>query len=282
MRTAEDIEWQIAVAVVIGIEEAPLLHAMQRIVRRIEVEDDLLGRPRMRLQKHIDQQIPDRHWIVTDLVVARRLQLAQLQPVERRFARHRRALLALGRKLARQNRHHRVVAQLVMIVEVLVAECNRKYALTDQRRNLMLDQLRSPPVMKARRKPIDQSDRSIRRLQKQRASLRRHQATVKCGFHNPAFNHSKIERFWSTLCRHRGFLFESSKVAVAQRLSLIRNPDAPSFCEKSGLGPRRPALPSPGKGEGRPEKGRRASTRRSWANIAAPSTAPRSSRTGRC
>src|SRR3974377_2252110 len=36
--------------------------------------------------------------------------------------------------------------------------------------------------------------------------------------------------------RASAFPFESSKVAAAQRLSLIRNPDAPSFCEKSGLG----------------------------------------------
>src|SRR3984957_1135646 len=32
-----------------------------------------------------------------------------------------------------------------------------------------------------------------------------------------------------------GLSLESSKVAVAQRLSLIRSPDAPSLCEKSGL-----------------------------------------------
>src|SRR5580692_9383265 len=36
-----------------------------------------------------------------------------------------------------------------------------------------------------------------------------------------------------------GLSLESSKVAVAQRLSLIRSPDAPSLCEKSGLEDRR-------------------------------------------
>src|ERR1700722_17044113 len=40
-----------------------------------------------------------------------------------------------------------------------------------------------------------------------------------------------------------GLSLESSKVAVAQRLSLIRSPDAPSLCEKSGLVP--PPLPTP-------------------------------------
>ena len=77
---------------------------MQRIVRRIEVENDLLGRPLMRLQGQVDQQIPDRHRIVADLVVVRRSKLAQLQPVERRFAGDRRAFLASRFKLTRQHR----------------------------------------------------------------------------------------------------------------------------------------------------------------------------------
>ena len=108
------------------MEEPPLLLAVQRIVRRIEVENDLLGRPRVRLNKQVDQQIPDRHRIVADLVIARRLQLAQLQPIERRLAGNRRAVLAPGFQLARQHRHHRIVAQLVVVVEILIAERDRE------------------------------------------------------------------------------------------------------------------------------------------------------------
>ena len=47
----------------------------------------------MRLHEQVDQQRPDRHRIVTDLVVARRRKLAQLQPVEHRLAGDRRAVL---------------------------------------------------------------------------------------------------------------------------------------------------------------------------------------------
>jgi hypothetical protein len=54
---------------------------VQRIVGRIEVENDLPRGALLRLQKQADQKILDRHRIVADLVVARRRKLAQLQPV---------------------------------------------------------------------------------------------------------------------------------------------------------------------------------------------------------
>ena len=43
MAAAEDIERQIAIAVVVAVEEAAFLMAMQRIVGGIEIEDDLRG-----------------------------------------------------------------------------------------------------------------------------------------------------------------------------------------------------------------------------------------------
>jgi hypothetical protein len=103
----------------------------------------------MRLQEQLDQQIPDRHRIVADLVVARRFEPAQLQPVERRFAGDRRAILAPRLELARQNRHHRIVAQLVVVVEILITERDREHPLADQRRDLVLDQILPPLVVKA-------------------------------------------------------------------------------------------------------------------------------------
>ena len=51
-----------------ALEEPPLLLAVQRIIRRIEVENDPFGSSLMRLQEQVDQQIPDRHRIVADLV----------------------------------------------------------------------------------------------------------------------------------------------------------------------------------------------------------------------
>ena len=51
MPPAEYVKRQIAIAIVIAVEEAALLMSVQRVVRRIEIENDLPGRPLLRLQK---------------------------------------------------------------------------------------------------------------------------------------------------------------------------------------------------------------------------------------
>ena len=93
---AEDVERQVAVAVVIAVEEPAFLLAVQRIVRGIQVEDDLPRRLGVRLQEQIDEQRLDRRRVMADLVVARRLRPAQLQPVQRDLAGHRRAVGTRG------------------------------------------------------------------------------------------------------------------------------------------------------------------------------------------
>ena len=60
MPAAEHVERQIAVAVVIAVEEPALLVAVQRIVGGIEVEDDLRRRLRVRIEEQIDEQRLDR------------------------------------------------------------------------------------------------------------------------------------------------------------------------------------------------------------------------------
>ena len=107
-------------------------------------------------------------------------------------------------ELARQHRHHRIVAQLVVVVEILVAERNPEYPLAHQRRDLMLDQFWAPLVVKARRKPIHHSDRAIRRAQKQRARIRRDRPAIERRYHIASFNRCKIKQICATLCRHRG------------------------------------------------------------------------------
>ena len=156
------------------MEEPPFLIPVQRIVGGVEIKDDLLRHPIVRLQEQLDRQRLDRRRVIADLVIARRFQPAQLQPVQRRLARHRRAVLPPRRKLARQHRHHRIVPQIVVIVEVLISKRDRKHPLTHQRRNLVLDQLRATPVAKARRKATNQINGPIRRAQKQGSRIRCH------------------------------------------------------------------------------------------------------------
>jgi len=76
--------------------------------------------------------------------------------------------------------------------------------LPDQRNNLVLDQVRTPLVVKARRQASHQINRSIARSHKQRARVRCHQSGIERSFHSPAFYGSKIKPFHATLCQHRG------------------------------------------------------------------------------
>ncbi len=69
---------QVAVAIVATVEKPPFLVTMDRIVGGVEIEDDLLGRPLVRLQEEGHEQPLDRRRIMGDLVVARRLRPAQL------------------------------------------------------------------------------------------------------------------------------------------------------------------------------------------------------------
>ena len=156
MAAAEHIQRQVAVAIVIAVEEPAFLMAVQRVVGGVEVEDDLLGRPCVRLEEEVDEQRLDRRRVVADLVVAGGDLARQFQPVQRRFARHRRAILAPGFELARQHRHQRVVTKLVMIVQVLVAERDAEHALPDERGDRVLHEPRVSGVAETSRKPPNQ------------------------------------------------------------------------------------------------------------------------------
>ena len=59
------------------------------------------------------------------------------------------------------------MAQLVVVIEILIAERDPKHPLADQGGDLVLDQVGPSLVVKARCKPIDHADRTIGRAQKQ-------------------------------------------------------------------------------------------------------------------
>jgi hypothetical protein len=236
--TAEDVERQIAVATIVAVEEPPFLPAVHRIVGGVEIEDDLLGGRLVRLQEQRDEQPFDGNRVVGDLVVARRLRPAQLETVQRRLAGHRSAVLAPRRQLAGEDRHHRIVAQLVVVVDVLVAKRQPEHALPDQRRHKVLHQLRAAMIAEAAGKAINQFDRSIRRAEQQRPGIRGDRPAVKPGHHGTPFDRCKLEQFRATLCWHRGISLDQRQFVAAQRFSQSPRPDALRLCEISGLGAR--------------------------------------------
>jgi len=163
----------------------------------------------MRLQEQRDEQLRDGPRIVADLVVARRRKRRPflgrvLQSRQRRLASHRCALLALRLQLAGQSRQHRIVPQLVVVVEVLIAQRDAEHPLTDQSCNRVLDALRVAPVPEASGKPANQPDRLVGPSQQQCTRVRADHAAVERAHNGAALHGSEIERILPTLCRHRG------------------------------------------------------------------------------
>ena len=129
---------------------------------RRDRQDDLLRRAATRLDEQVDRQPLDHRRIVAHLVIAGRQRPAALQPVQRRLARHRSAILSRrASSLPGEDRHHRVMAQVIVIVEVLIAERQSEHPLADQRLDLVLDQVPAARVAEAGGEPIDETDRPV-------------------------------------------------------------------------------------------------------------------------
>jgi hypothetical protein len=84
------------------------------------------------------------------------------QPVERALAGERRAVRPLRLEPVGEQREHRIVAQLVMVVDVLVAERDTDDPLPDQSRERVHHLVLLATILKARRDPLDQANRAIR------------------------------------------------------------------------------------------------------------------------
>ena len=106
----------------------------------------------MRFQEHLHQQFIDRLFPERDLLVAILDPGAQFHPVQRALARQR-----LFQFLpARQNAEDRILPQLLVIVEVFVAQRQAVDPLRQHLPNRMLHLLLIPAIQKALRQPRQQ------------------------------------------------------------------------------------------------------------------------------
>jgi hypothetical protein len=158
----------------------------------------------VRLKKELDEQPLDGRAVVADLVITRRCQRRMLEPVQSALAGERCATFALSLELAGQRRQHRVVAQLVMVDDILISERNAEHPLGHHRRNAVLDLGLDPTVIEAAGEPPHQADRPIGGAEQQRPSVRGGVATVEGGDHLTALDDFITEQVPATLCRHRG------------------------------------------------------------------------------
>ena len=124
MPATEDVERQIAVAVIVAVEVPAFLLAVEGIVGRIEVDDNTHRRFGVSIQKQVHEQPLDGVCIMVQLVVSVTADLARmLQPIERGLACEHAA------RLVDDGGERRIEAQCVVVDQVLVAERDAKNAL---------------------------------------------------------------------------------------------------------------------------------------------------------
>ena len=166
------------------MEEAAFLLAVQRNVGVVEIQHDLARCTLMRFEEKIQQQPIDLRIVAIDLVILRRMSPRRvLQAIERALARQ---WLAVGpqhrAQLARQHCKRRVLAQLVVIVEVFIAQRQAKDALPHQRLDLMLDIARVAPIGEAGGEATHQPEATIDLSQQQCTCVRGDVPTIETGY----------------------------------------------------------------------------------------------------
>ena len=88
MPAAEHVERQVAVRIIIAVEEPAFLFAVERDVGVVEIQHDLARRALMRLQEQLDQQCVNPRTVAIDPVILRGVAPGRvLETVQRTLAR---------------------------------------------------------------------------------------------------------------------------------------------------------------------------------------------------
>ncbi|MFT5412795.1 MAG: hypothetical protein ACI9NC_005547 [Verrucomicrobiales bacterium] len=132
---AEAVERQVAVALVVAVEEAAFLAAVDRVVGGVEVEGDDAAPARDAPDALVYEEVADAPGVGLDLLGLAQAVGAEFEAVEGAFpgeglaAIHLAALFAEEVGLVAAQRENRVEPELVVVVDVFVAEGDRVDAL---------------------------------------------------------------------------------------------------------------------------------------------------------
>ena len=116
------------------------------------------------------------------------------------------------------------MAQLLMIVEIFIAQRQPVDALRQHLAHRVLDPCRVPPIPKAGRRPREQADLAVGAAQQQAASVAGHAGAIEVGYHPPRKMICKRERFLRTLCHEKGRFFFGHRLRFTPQLCLKRRP----------------------------------------------------------
>ena len=147
----------------------------------------------------IDGQTLDRAYVVVELVVPVLADLAcMLQPVERRLARE------LPARLVEHGGERRIVAQRVVIDQILIAERKAEDPLAQQIDHRVCDGVGNAKIAESSGQPIAEPDRPVSRAEQHRTTVRRDRPAVENAHKFAPAGGSEVQLFLATLCRHRG------------------------------------------------------------------------------
>ena len=161
-------------------EELTFLVAVERVVGGVDVQDGAFPRGVVSIEERFNEEAVDRVLVEDDLLLALlgTLLRRQLQPVKGALAGKRISVIALpptalpGRSgLLEQGRVERVNSELVVVLEVLVTQCERVDPLRDKFRDRVLDHVRIAVILEASREPKDYSGRMLLLPQQQRPGV---------------------------------------------------------------------------------------------------------------
>ena len=171
LRAAKHIQRHEEVPVVVPVEEPPFLLPVHRVVGRVEVQDELLGRTSKRGDEPCDEHLVNRP--------RPRGPGPVLEPAKRRGARKRPELFA--RRL-----HHRVVSKLAVVVEVLVSQRHPMHSLAQHRRDPVAHLAALARIGERARDRRGQSEPAVDLAQQQCPAIGGNPIIAKMGLH-PVF-----------------------------------------------------------------------------------------------
>ena len=164
---AEHVQRQVAVAVVVAMEEAPLLLAVQWVVGGVEVQHQLLGR-----RVKAGDELLHQHFVQSP---GRGAVGPLLQPAQRGGA----CDLTVHAHCRLQGH---VLAQCIVIVQVFPAQCQPIYPLAQQVAHAVCDQQWAARISDAARCRIHQAQLAVHLAEQHHATIAGHAAPVESTF----------------------------------------------------------------------------------------------------
>ena len=158
--------------VVVPVVLTPLLFAVHRVIRGIEIDHDLLSWLAVHVQERVHEQrvhlILVRHDLLVTMVLGR-FRASQFHPVQRARSRQGicpvtrpRPCLACQIVTAARQRQQAVPSDLVVVVEIIVTQREPQHPLPGQRFDRVLCSGRIAVVLEASPKPPGQVENLVR------------------------------------------------------------------------------------------------------------------------